>query len=892
MKYDNEYIRKEADDLLKGKLRNLLKHKGMRLKEHLASAGEDNGTDFYFDVTNESDEHIFFFRNQNKGTTVQPKVIKGKKDINYNKISYQISLRNAINYYNGFDEPIIFTLCDLTTNEIFWYDLQNDASLRERIEKQKKVGVSSIRIYIPVTNVLNENTLIQFLDQIENAKLIQIRKKNILSENIQSDYRQIEDEIRGKHIIDQIDYTLKLFDIIHVLPKNVICNLPPFRGRSEHSTNLNGFTLYTDNEELFDLIDSIVILEDELRLKSDEIFVEDQNQKIKNIITFLSIHYINHIIWRGENPKDRICVHKLFQSAKCDCERCSLERLDIEETRKLLEDKSANDILYVKLRKGYTFYLLGEYKECFEVFYNLYEESDRIDNPIKYTVLTYNLIRIKKLIKWSYTGNDEQEILDKLSKIDFDMDEPWIRKKAPYFLDVFKYLKEEKFFEEARDSLDTCLSEIQKISFSDKYGSFFSSNKYDELKSSFHRLNSFLKFNFIIFKHYSNYEDFTKKVLECIFALYTLKNPMIEKYQKFDWSIIEMWIFDIDEKHSNYLLEKYNLKRIDFYEQSEIADRINSLILNLINSSEKIESISGLYKPIKITRILSNILTIIQLLQVQYEVKAEVFLNILRLTTTIIGKYNIPFDYLVKFVEKNEDNILKIHIKKLIDLLYSQDRNYSFGRIINIYVEKSTNDEIENLIKNFLEIDDLFKIEVDIENFYIRKLFYSFTFLKDEFKNDIKSKIVEALNQTFNKELYQYATIYDLIDFSESFFNTSISFVPDMSNFNDERGFGYYDNTELGQIINLAFKYNLEFSEELKKLIKKSHPKYSEYYTWLMNIDSFDYSKFNPYWILEYRTIYYFERFKKSDILKKELAKCLKENYIEGVAKIYFAELI
>jgi len=97
---------------------------------------------------------------------------------------------------------------------------------------------------------------------------------------------------------------------------------------------------------------------------------------------------------------------------------------------------------------------------------------------------------------------------------------------------------------------------------------------------------------------------------------------------------------------------------------------------------------------------------------------------------------------------------------------------------------------------------------------------------------------------------------------------------------------------KLGQVINLAFKYNLQFSDELKKLIKKSHPKYFDYYSWFMNIDGFDYSKFDPYWILEYRTIYYFERFKKSDILKKELAKCLKENYIEGVAKIYFKELV
>lgn len=131
-----------------------------------------------------------------------------------------------------------------------------------------------------------------------------------------------------------------------------------------------------------------------------------------------------------------------------------------------------------------------------------------------------------------------------------------------------------------------------------------------------------------------------------------------------------------------------------------------------------------------------------------------------------------------------------------------------------------------------------------------------------------------------------------MVEYDEKLFMKYTSYVPDMSDENQERGYGFYDNIMIGQVINLAFKYNLEFSDELKKLIYKSHPKYSDYYSWLMNIDIFDYSKFDPYWILEYRTIYYFERFKKSDILKKELAKCLKENYIEGVAKIYFKELV
>ena len=138
MKKDNNYIRKEADDLLKGKLRRLFHQNKMNLKEHEAAAGEDNGTDFYFDVTSENEEHNFFFRNQNKGTFDDLVIIKNVNDENHGKISYQISLRNVSNYYHEFDEAMLFTICDLNSNNIYWYDIQNDISLKERILNQKK----------------------------------------------------------------------------------------------------------------------------------------------------------------------------------------------------------------------------------------------------------------------------------------------------------------------------------------------------------------------------------------------------------------------------------------------------------------------------------------------------------------------------------------------------------------------------------------------------------------------------------------------------------------------------------------------------------------------------------------------------------------------------------
>lgn len=270
MKKDNNYIRKEADDLLKGNLRELFFQNNMNLKEHSASAGEDNGTDFYFDVTSENEEHNFFFRNQNKGTYDDLVIIKNNNDENFGKISYQISLRNVSNYYYEFDEAMIFTICDLNSNTIYWYDIQNDYSLKERILNQKNNDVKSIQIYIPTENVLNENTLKNFIDKIHYSKYIQLRKKKNISGNLDADYSKIEVDIREKHIIDKTHYVIKLFEGIVVLPTDVISQLPPFKGK-ENRTFIDKFTLNTENEEFFDFIESIVLENDELKLRSNGI---------------------------------------------------------------------------------------------------------------------------------------------------------------------------------------------------------------------------------------------------------------------------------------------------------------------------------------------------------------------------------------------------------------------------------------------------------------------------------------------------------------------------------------------------------------------------------------------------------------------------------------------
>jgi len=318
------------------------------------------------------------------------------------------------------------------------------------------------------------------------------------------------------------------------------------------------------------------------------------------------------------------------------------------------------------------------------------------------------------------------------------------------------------------------------------------------------------------------------------------------------------------------------------------------LIENLINSNEYINDFTNWSNPMRIDYILSKIVLLTSFLDVDFKDKEKIILKIIDLCKILEDKQIIPYDELVNFVEKNKKEISKDLVKDIIDLFFfDEHKRFGFGRILNIYSEKSSKTEIENLIKTVLKIENLEDIEINLDNRYLGKLLYSFTYLDDDFKIQIKNKILERLKEDFDDKLYNLAIIYDIIDFNYEFFEKFISTIPDMSNVENSRNpFRSEENFRLTQTINLIFKYNIEIDKKLKSLVKKSHPNYFEYYNWLMDIDNYDYSKFDPYWILENQTVHYFNRFKKSQKLKEELSKCLKENYIEGVAKIYIEELV
>lgn len=886
-KYQNSEIQKNSNDFLRTTLRNLFLDNELRLGESPSNQEDEVGIDFYFEVfTREANyRHLFLFVNQNKGT--YNKIKKIKKNPNEEKISFQVELRHCRYWAEQLENPIVFTLCDMSNNKIYWYLVQNDPTILDRVQEQEKKGKKTLQIYIPSENLLDEQNFGRLLEEIQSAKFNQFKRKNARAfEDKTSDFSFLKEELKDKHIIDKFIYVIDLFECIRVFPEYILNKIFPVMFKSQTYTIES--TLYTHSEEFYELIDKI---DSNFKLSDNAIYVDNQEEKLKRIINFFQINLIEHIslLGRNEQRKGRLCVHKKYTYGDCDCERCSYKKLDFKRTEELIGLKTPDYDLYEKLRQGYAAYLYGNLDTAVDIFLEVYAITNEKNNPVIHIVSKFNLIQLKKINELFFNRFDS--VQKKLLNIDDKLDEIFVTDNVQYFLDIFRSIKNFRFIYEAYTKIDKVVLEIKKIRENDKRGGWTSDNKFTSLSSSFLRTHNFLEHNLIILNHFDEYKSLTLKVLEGALVLNTLQNKETDKY-KFGFDIIEMWIFHVKSENAKHLLKKYSIKNITTANDDFILQRINLYIENLNLSIENIKNNKSAIFLSDIENIISNIILIVSKLLLNKKQANEIFIKILNFIKNIEISRLKKYNDIISIVDSNSEKITKNNILNFIKSVDKETlRSGNFSFLIKFYVEKSTNKEIKKFVLDLLKTKTINNEIINKNNYNFRSLFYAYSLLDIEFKNELKKVIISSLYEKFDFELYNLASLFDIIEYDEILFKKYLEKIPNQNSKDYYRFFDKGKNYELESVINLAFKFNLPLND-LQKYIQYCHKEHQEYYKWLLNIDKYDYSKFNSYWLVDTYTIHYIREFRKSTNLKKAIEVSLADNYIEGVAKFYFNVLL
>lgn len=901
IKRDTDDIEEKANNLVNNKLFDLFSENKLKLVKN-ESGRREIGIDYFYQVFDRNDDkQVLFFETQNKGTDKPVKIITQKNHSEKGCISFSLEIRHAKQYYFQLTEPILFFLCDINDNKAYWYSVQLDKSLPDKISnkenelvaKKSNIKRPKIQIYIPKENEICSENFERLIKDIEWSRAEQTRKHNSFGDS-EDDYSVIEKEIKGKHIIDQANITIGFYEGLNILPSKVISKLPFIKG-SKYKTYIRSFSLNTDNEEIYNLLSSVKLTNNKLELLDGAVHTSNQEEKINNIINFFKANNIRHLKWSGKSYRKQICIHDLFVYEECNCSRCNFDKLDFNETERIIKNQDSKTTIFEKIRDAYSCYLIGDLETSVDLFNNVLSQANKTNNPILCTLAIYNLTHLKRILKHNFFGDNRNNIIDSIKDYNLQDEDIYIKRTAPHFIDSYNWIKDSEFYNSANYDIDETLNEVRKMHYYDKHGTTYNHNRTEEIVSSFTRFYSFLEYNFIIYDYYYDYQLLMTKVLESIFALYKIINPKSAQYEKIGSTFIKMWIFHISSDKAKTLLNRYNIKKFKTTGDVVMVKELETYIKNLSKNIEKIISEKKVYYfEDKIKRIISNIVLVCSRLDATNRELNSIASKILKLLSKIDRRDFIPFDSLNQLLvyqkdisKENNLSILELHIK------YENFTSNAFSLSIKNFVENSNNTEIKNFIFKFLGIsnfDESMLLDNNQEKLF--SICYPITSLDNKTKTIIEKIIINSLKENFEPKLYELATIFNIIDFDKQLFDKFISTIPNQNKDKQRNSlFQINENFRLSQAINIAFKNNLTFNDDLKKLVERCLEEHRDYYEWLMDLEGFDYTKFNSLWVLEHRTIFYINAFKKSKTLKKELKKSLREEFIEGVAKFYINDL-
>ena len=155
----------------------------------------------------------------------------------------------------------------------------------------------------------------------------------------------------------------------------------------------------------------------------------------------------------------------------------------------------------------------------------------------------------------------------------------------------------------------------------------------------------------------------------------------------------------------------------------------------------------------------------------------------------------------------------------------------------------------------------------------------------EKFKKFISDALTEALDNHFDTDLFYQATIHEVIEFDSHKFDRFRTLVKPSGKWKEHLGF--FGNpivprhTPLDQFFDLCFKFQIETSSftELKGL--------DPYYDWILDMQGFDYSNFNPSWVGS-QTVSFHNHARKYDVVKEILVNYLKKKNDEKVGRAFF----
>ncbi|WP_299442996.1 hypothetical protein [uncultured Aquimarina sp.] len=697
---------------------------------------------------------------------------------------------------------------------------------------------------------------------------------------------EIEDKVlidKSKPILDQVfDYISIRQKEVSFFPLSLFSNQYPFKAKANSQPYYSFFSLTSDNQELFDLFNSVNISEANIITITNADFykgVKDYKNKIKNILLGLTKNLIFNI--SNEKTRERISI-RYSNETNCQCPKCSFRKFKFIDSFKNLETYNDKDIL----ESGYVHYLIGNFTTSANKQLKATEFFTKKKQNLSKFISLFNSSKLSIFVRNNYYGDNSHDVLlEKLKKINLNYQATKLSNNEVG--DFIDYLKNDKFYDNARNKIQISTSKIIDHYHSQLNGGRSSNREIWILINEYAKLESFLNGNYIIYDKFSEFNEIFKVFIEGLFASHSINESHNSRLENFDDWLINQILRYGDATTINKFYKRYKLKKIHYEKTSVSGDSFGDLIDNFFSNEGLREAFTNNCEKGNrrfwdyYNTIFKNILTLVSIcdLDSNYHnlftkklityLEKETFLN------------HLSYDYINHYINRCGKQIKRNLLKKLffIGLKNPSCHNVEFFELLS---DNFTFEKIKISKSQFISIK-----KMSFENCNICKAKHSETIIipiwkmieNADYKKEIENIILEKLNEKFSFNLFYLASLFDIIKLDNVLLKKAIeeslpndkrnSFKGMFSDIDDNR----FDR--VNSLLNLCFKFKVDTTTnefEPFKLLDK-------YYEWLIDMNNFNYDDFQKDWISEYVTKFYFEKIYNDQLTKNKLDEILKNNF-------------
>ena len=774
-----------------------------------------------------------------------------------------------------------------------------------------------------------EEELKKFIFLLKKEHLIQLDGSSKIDRLFEKNDQFIDEQKSEKspHLLEQIYSLIIKFDGLPYINPDIIANAPPFNKSGEPVWHYSNFTLQTSEKGIYQFFKEIEVKTNSVSISNkmeQELIqwgVTEYQEKLEYIVQRLNSSLVIRLECYEDVDKVKVEIKKSFggslrsgmrdyakqlrrinldarnQDGTCECLSCLYNDLNFRKALEVLASREGSEEHFT-IESGYFHYLFAtnKYKTSYSIFKELCSRKKET-NVFFYFISKFNLLRLYNLIGHEYNLDDKDEIIEELKSIDLDM---LLHEMDIIDKDVRKILteiKEDKIQSHIRNKIEKITHSLENSKASYKRGSRGSFPNYTlRINQPLARFQTSYIKNKVIGNIFTDYKSISRKLLEGYLISHTIHEEYQGRLRQFEIYHINLIIFDLFPKTVEELFKKFKIQEIPLSKKAK--ENLCTKALNFFQSNHN-ETI--IFEPSENSR-LTQVLTTYQFKQVYHHIFSNLFF--------VLGKAELEGEDCRKFIPTlinflKADKVLGGSMLHTMAIFISRyGKFFKSSELLNLLrltsKKKGYGDEklVESICYGLIrfhpsfELDNQIILQQTLLNIKecrgsLENLIPHWKISNTECKNYLEGIFFKELDEKFEPYFYWRLLIEGIVDLDfKNYFEQYIDYVNTVKKDGAYKLWNGEPELEDLHFINFAvLLFTLNIDRKDRRIQKLTN--LCDWHEWLLNLDSFDYSKFKTDWILIFHRELFFKRFGKTPKIKGKIKEALKEKYYPRLGEIY-----